>query len=178
LLDANADIQSISWANAKSTPLLAATCGHHEKTVERLLARGADPNKADGEGYAPLVYAACASQTGIAEMLLKHGANADATGGGGTPALGFAAAAEDVDMIKILVRYGARIDVKDDADNDVLQAAHKMGHVGAAAIIVECARERDSRLKLEFDAAINAMAAGTVAPLTLRRPLRLKAGIS
>ena len=78
-------------------------------------------------------------------------------------------------MMKLLVRYGARIDVKDDADNDVLQAAHKIGHTGAAAIIVQSTRERDSRLKREFDAAIDAMAAGTVEPLKLNRPLRLKA---
>jgi len=175
LLDANADIGSVNWAKAKSTPLLAAACGHHEKTVALLLARGADPNKTDGDGYSPLLYAACAGQTGIAEMLLQHGANPDAKGGKGVPALGFAGSAGDADMVKLLVKYGARTDVTDDEGRDVYAVVSQTTNHKMTAVIAQAERNYNHRLKQEFDAAIEAMSEGTQAPLAARRPLKLKA---
>lgn len=178
LLDAKADIESINWATAKSTPLLAAACGHHEKTVERLLARGADPNKTDGDGYSPLLYAVCAGQAGIAEMLLHHGANPDAKGGKGVPALGIAGSTGDTAMVELLVRHKARPDITDDFDRDVYTIVGETMSHHMTAVIAQAVHEHDKRVKDEFDRAIADMSGGTQTPLKLNRPLRLKAGAS
>jgi hypothetical protein len=178
LLDAKADIESVNWAKAKSTPLLAATCGHHEKTVALLLARGANPNKTDGEDYSPLLYAACGGQTGIAGLLLQHGANPDVKGGRGVPALGMAVAAGDEDMVKLLVNYNADPRVTDNEGDDVyVMAASVAQQKNMGAVLAQAVMARDTRLRDDFDRAIADMSDGTKTPLTLRRPLRLKAAM-
>jgi ankyrin repeat protein len=175
LLDAKADIESQNWGSCKSTPLLAAVNAHSGKTVALLLARGADANKPDDEGYAPLLYAVCAGQADIAEALLKNGASPDATGGRGTPALGFAATGGDADMIRLLVKYGARPEVRDSDGNDVLTVARDSGNPKVAELIVQEVWKREKALKEAFDRAVEAMAEGTKTSLRLRRPLKLKA---
>ena len=54
LVDAGADLQSISRNSMKNTPLHAATAGKHEDVALMLLERGADPHTSDGGGYTPL----------------------------------------------------------------------------------------------------------------------------
>ncbi|MEZ0261341.1 MAG: ankyrin repeat domain-containing protein [Alphaproteobacteria bacterium] len=180
LLRAHAPVDTLCWADTKSTPLQAAVNAHHCKTVEALLKGGANPNLCDGDGYAPLVYAVCAMRTDLAELLLQHGASPDARGGSDVPMLAFAGSNGDRDMIDLLLRHGARIDTTDKDGRDVPTIVNGTMNHQLADVIVKGFWENNKRLKDAFDQSIrdivDDMGKGTQAPLPVHRPLKLKAG--
>jgi len=58
------------------TPLLAAASAHDSQMVSYLLAKGADPNAADGHGNTPLIWAVMSDcDSNVVELLLSHGAD-------------------------------------------------------------------------------------------------------
>jgi uncharacterized protein len=71
---------------AKRTPLHYAALENNVVRVSELLARGADPNANDAEGFTPLHLAAQENALDAAKMLLDNGATVDpANAHGNTP---------------------------------------------------------------------------------------------
>ncbi|MEZ0261340.1 MAG: ankyrin repeat domain-containing protein [Alphaproteobacteria bacterium] len=179
LLDAGASVDSLNWGDTRSTSLQFAAQGTYEDLVELLLERGANPDLHSHPGFAPLFFAACSGNTAIVGMLLRKGGNPDLQAEDGTPPLGFAAMNNRPEAVRLLLQYGARTDLKNNRGEDVIEAARATAGDDMAAFIVKCAREDGHLLTeaAEFNQAIADMCNGTKAPMTLKKPLRLKAGL-
>ncbi|MFJ3762362.1 ankyrin repeat domain-containing protein [Streptomyces sp. NPDC090080] len=73
---ARADTES-GGVGSEGTPLCAAACWGHSRTVRELLAHGADPNLREdhGTGWTPLDWARNGPHPETAELLIAAGAN-------------------------------------------------------------------------------------------------------
>ncbi|MEU9977021.1 ankyrin repeat domain-containing protein [Streptomyces sp. NPDC051014] len=73
---ARADTES-GGVGSEGTPLCAAACWGHTRTVRELLAHGADPNLREdhGTGWTPLEWAHNGPHPETAELLIAAGAN-------------------------------------------------------------------------------------------------------
>ena len=83
LLDRGAAVDAACDCAAAETALFNAVGAGRAELVERLLASGADPDRASGAGTTPLHLAAHAGHPECAELLLAHGARPDALDFGG-----------------------------------------------------------------------------------------------
>jgi len=80
LLDHGASIH-IKSKESKTTMLLRS-CGHsygHDEIVKMLVARGADVNETDAQGWTPLMYACLSRNLQLVRFLISKGAKLDAT---------------------------------------------------------------------------------------------------
>ena len=93
-------------------PLLAAMESGNQAMFEFLLAQGADPNMADGNGVIPLVTAAEKGNLDQLRLLLAKGAKVDAAPTTRT-ALMQAAANNHLEAVKLLIEAGADLDARD-----------------------------------------------------------------
>ena len=92
LLDAGADLHAISSNATANTPLHAAIAGRNDlATVELLVRRGADVNRASEGGYTPLHIAASRGAMPVIELLLGAGAAVGTLTGDGKTAAAIAA---------------------------------------------------------------------------------------
>lgn len=85
LLDAGADASAGALNQSASTPLHEAARGGHRNIVLLLLARGADSEVPDRQGWTPLHLAASQGYQDIVEVLLLSGTHAHLTGEGKSP---------------------------------------------------------------------------------------------
>ncbi|EAY85931.1 hypothetical protein OsI_07291 [Oryza sativa Indica Group] len=88
------------------TPLIIAIVFNHVSTVEYLLDRGADANKASHNGLTPIHFAICLGECGMVQLLLAKGACVDPVAYCGTP-LHVAATEERDGAMKILLDHNA-----------------------------------------------------------------------
>lgn len=99
LLDRGADVAAVSRNAMRVQPLHSAAAGRHAPVVALLLARGADPNARQHQGFVPLHASAQSGDPESARLLLKAGADpAAATDDGRTPLL-FAAESKRAELI-------------------------------------------------------------------------------
>jgi uncharacterized protein len=101
----------LNQAHAGLTPLLAATRDSlhgRPDAVMTLLANGADPRVADGEGRTPLHFAVLAGDPEVAALLLDAGAPVDAVNRDGYSPLGVACAAGNWRLARFLLERKAR----------------------------------------------------------------------
>lgn len=75
LLNRGAAIEARSSNAMRNTPLHAATAGGDLKTIDLLLAQGADPNATQQGGWTALHAAAQTGNLALASLLLAHGAD-------------------------------------------------------------------------------------------------------
>jgi ankyrin repeat protein len=93
-------------------PLVRAAAKGDDREVERILARGTDPNEADSSGWTALHAAATRNHVDVVRRLLSSGADVDArTEDGVTPLLNAACAGRPV--IEALLAAGANAAAKD-----------------------------------------------------------------
>ena len=93
------------------------------KTVQQLIAAGADVNEIDATGMTPLMIAASQGETAIARMLLAAKADVNAASEDGTTALMRAASANRVDAVNLLLSSGADVDAKTNGGMTALMVA-------------------------------------------------------
>lgn len=101
----------LNAATAGMTPLLAATRDSwhgRPDAVMTLLANGADPRLADGDGNTPLHHAARSSDPGVAALLRDAQAELDPLNRDGQSPLGVACASGNWRLAKFLLERGAR----------------------------------------------------------------------
>ena len=101
----------LNHVHAGMTPLLAATRDSwhgRPDAVTTLLANGADPRAADGEGNTPLHHAARSSDPGVAALLRDAAAETDALNAEGITPLGVACMAGNWRLAKFLLERGAK----------------------------------------------------------------------
>jgi hypothetical protein len=112
LLEAGAD-PNARLTDDGTTPLHSAiSCqspGEREAVLAALLARGADPEIGDSDGFTPLIDAARDGKLGAVECLLKAGANVNTKAKGGETALLWAArctTGRALQVVKVLLDAG------------------------------------------------------------------------
>ena len=142
-VDADAD-----WGGDGSPLIVAAGHGDLE-TVERLLAAGADPDRAVPGDGSPLISAAAAGHLAVVERLLAAGARPDlAVEGDGSPLIA-AAAAGQLQVVDRLLAAGADVDLVVPGDETALIQAAGHGHLATVRHLVE--RGADVHLGVEVN---------------------------
>ncbi|TDR41282.1 hypothetical protein DFR29_111196 [Tahibacter aquaticus] len=105
----------VNRSHSGLSPLLAATRDSYQgrpDAVLTLLANGADPAFADGQGNTALHYAALAAEPIVAAMLLDAGAPLAAVNRDGLTPLGQACHAANWTLLRFLLEHGARNEVE------------------------------------------------------------------
>jgi ankyrin repeat protein len=129
-----------------STALLWAACWNDEKSVEALLAAGANPNASNREGFTPLSQAATNGNPAMAAALLKAGADANAFQAEGQTVLMTAARAGNVDVVKALLDHGAEINAKESwRGQTVLMWATAENHPALVQLLVDRGAEVNAK---------------------------------
>lgn len=147
------------------TPLLAATRDSlrgRPEAVMTLLANGADPRVADGEGRSPLHFAALLADPEIAALLLDAEADIDACNRDGYSPLGVACAAGNWRMARFLLERRARPEPASGQPALLAAASGEDDPVGVQLLLRHKARV-DARGRLERTALMNACLAGNLA---------------
>ncbi len=107
LMERGADVNAASRNNQCVTPLHAAAARHNTKLVGDLLARGADPDAAQGGGITALHEAAFHGDGEIVDLLLGYGANPRQKTADGKTAAGMAAERGHAELAAQLARLAA-----------------------------------------------------------------------
>jgi len=174
----------------KYTPLIEAAANGLSKTVQALLAAGANKEAQNVNCDTALIKAAAHNHTKIVQALLAAGANIEARGIEGTTALIWAATHGYTEVAQVLLAAGANIEARDDLGSTALMLAASNGHAetlqallaaganieirngdGNTALIWAVSNEKVDtvRVLLEAGANIEACDRFGVAALTLSR---------
>ena len=103
--------------------------------VRLLLAGGANPNVAGGEGETPLLLAAQNGNADAVKLLLKAGAKVDAAAGNGATALIMASYTGHADVVTVLLAAGANANASLRDGTTALAAANLQGHSDVAGLL-------------------------------------------
>ena len=114
----------------KETLLDAARDGKMAK-IEDLLAKGADINVQNAEGWTPLMFAVAAAHTKLTKLLLEKGADVNIKTKKGWTPLMIAAKHNDVEMMKLLLEKGAYIHDQNEDGKTALMLAEEQDHKDA-----------------------------------------------
>lgn len=115
---------------------LAVEAGQDE-LVRELLRRGADPNRAGGNGFTPLGAASFRGHRSTVRLLVKAGADLNARGATGQTPLHLAAMAGRVGVIDELLRAGVNPRVVNRAGDNALDVAANSGQQDAMSRLIE-----------------------------------------
>ncbi len=138
------------------TPLHHAAGAGHAGVVEKLLARGEDPDARDPEQGTALMQAAICARPEAVRVLLAGGAGVDARGQGGCTALMSAAWAGDVACLRLLVSAGAELEARDDARHTALWHAVRRGQSEAADYLLARGADAAERRSADLVVAVEA----------------------
>ena len=136
------------------SPLVSAVVDGNADIVALLLAAGADPKKANGQGILPLTAAAGGGQADLVQKLLDKGADPDAVDSSGAPAIFAAISRDDLETVKRLVTKGAKLNVKDGGGSTPIQAA--LRGQPAAGDIVQYLLDHGAILRTDDRALVDA----------------------
>lgn len=90
------------------TPLHMAVKNGYRKSIQLLIAKGANVNARNKAGQTPLFYAIGENIQDIAELLLEHGADVNIKNTSGKTPLSIAQENNNSDLIKLLRAHGAK----------------------------------------------------------------------
>lgn len=155
----------LNEARAGLTPLLACTRdSYHGRpdAVAMLLANGADPRLADGEGRTPLHYAARSSDPEVAAQLLDAGAELNALDRGGRSPLFEACAAGSWRLARFLLERHARCE-PEGGQPALLAAAAGEDDAAGVELLLRHKAKVDARGRLGRTALHEACLAGNAA---------------
>lgn len=102
LLDAGADVNSVTDGRFPWTPLMNASFAGNTDVVRVLLAHGADPNRQDLDFFRAITLAADKGHWAIVRLLVEHGADPAATDGVSKSAMDYAKEQGNAEMIRYL----------------------------------------------------------------------------
>ena len=92
--------------NHGNTPLMQAACENEQKTMQLLLAAGADPNARNEANETPLGFACAWTQWAAAAILIRHGADVNAIETDNTTFLDWALTGSHNEGIQLLQANG------------------------------------------------------------------------
>ena len=121
-----------------STALLWAAYWNDEKSVEELVAAGANVNASNREGVTPLSQACVNGNAKMVEALLKAGADANSFQQEGQTVLMTAARGGNADAVKLLLEHGAEVNSKESwRGQTALMWATAENHPSVVQVLVE-----------------------------------------
>jgi serine/threonine-protein phosphatase 6 regulatory ankyrin repeat subunit A len=120
-----------------SFPLHQVAYVGHSRSIERLLALGADVNACDLDMWTPLHWVAAAGNVEMIELLLNHGAELEVRSWNGRTPLYYAVAYSHKQAVQYLVMKGANIQVQDRKNRSILHLAAAYGRIVVADYLIE-----------------------------------------
>ena len=140
LLTSDAKLVNARAANG-ATPLLWACIRGQLEVARLLVAKGADVNLAQGDGWTPLHAAVCdgndATHVALTRLLLEHGANREARNGLGWTPLHAAALKGNTATMGILLEQKAEASAKDNTGATPLHIAAEQGRIEAVTLLLD-----------------------------------------
>jgi ankyrin repeat protein len=138
LLAAGAKPNDPSGGDSDGTPLCGAASWAHLPVMRALLAAGADPCKAEADGFTPLAWAIRGGSQEAVAMLLEAGADPNQTEGHGRTPLLLAAERGRLALVRLLIEAGADASL---ADNE--------GRTPREVAVARAGMENETRLRAE-----------------------------
>jgi uncharacterized protein len=131
-----------------TTPLHWAVRADDLRTVESLLASGADPKASNRYGVTPVSLACSNANAVILKRLLDAGADPNSPDPQGTTALMIAArTAGGTDAVKLLLERGANVNARDSVQSTALMWAVRANHPEALDILIHHDAEINARTR-------------------------------
>jgi uncharacterized membrane protein YhaH (DUF805 family) len=131
------DSQKTAKMNSGGATLIAAATNGDTALTVQLLARGANVNATDENGYTALMFAALTGHAETVKLLLAKGANTNATDNNGFTALIFAAVKGYSGIVRMLLAKGADVNAADKEGYTALKFAVKQGHTETVKLLQE-----------------------------------------
>ena len=119
-----------------SGALHTAAFSGYEAVVELLLTRGANPDKADKQGFYPLHLAASKNHVPVMKLLLAKGASVNLTTPQGGTALHVAAASGFPAATTLLIHAGVKLESRDENGNTALATVLSLGNAEIARLLI------------------------------------------
>ncbi|XP_024521036.1 ankyrin repeat and protein kinase domain-containing protein 1-like [Selaginella moellendorffii] len=142
LLEFGARVDSKTMNADGHTPLHCAAMVGHTVILEMLLARGADPERADSSGWRPIHHAASSGSLEPLGVLSKI-CDVNAPIGDGRTALHLAAIGGNADSVQILAQSGADVSARTVDGKTALHLAATQGNnVAIAKLLIKCGADR------------------------------------
>jgi ankyrin repeat protein len=120
----------------RGTYLMVFALRGEDELVEDLLARGADPDTHDANGYTALMHAANLGHDGCVRLLLAHGANPNTTENEGSTPLLFAAQHGHTRVVKRLLDAGAAPNARGEGGFTPLGIALRNNRTTTASVLL------------------------------------------
>lgn len=115
------------------------------KTVQALIAKGANVDEMDETGMTPLMIAASEGRTAIAKTLIDAGADVKVASSDGTTALMRAASSNRVEVIKLLLSKGADVNAKNNGGMTALMVAAFGGYADSVRALLTSKAEPNAK---------------------------------
>ena len=131
-----------------ATALAWAAHWNDVELTDRLVAAGANPNKANDLGVTPLMLAAVNGSSATIERLLKAGAQPNAARPSGETALMLASRAGAAPAVKLLVAHGADPNLKTRTGDTALMFAAAERHPDVARVLIEGGADVNARAQV------------------------------
>ena len=123
LLAAGASPDVESGGDSDGTPLCGAASWGHTAVLRALLTAGADPDRAESDGFTPLAWAVAGGSLESVSMLLHAGADPNRADNHGRTPLHRAADHGRLELVRLLLEHGADPAIADDDGRTPADAA-------------------------------------------------------
>jgi ankyrin repeat protein len=135
--NSNSNSDKIAPFEATAQLMNALQYGGDAKSIKLLIAKGADVNAKDNEGWHALQLAAKRGNIEIVRLLLENGADVNATNLNGVTALTSAAYRGYTDIAKLFVEKGASVNAKENDNTTALMVAAGAGQTNAVEFLLD-----------------------------------------